>query len=150
MRSIADTMAASTRIRSASHDRHRVPLAPDARACRTSTSRWSTACSRSPAPFPGYISHKGFWAEDGERVTIVEFEHEEGQRAWRMHPEHIEAQKLGRLKYYEMYDIKIGEVMLSRAISSGKSAAKRFQGLDRRPPLERTFKSKGQLKARRS
>ena len=33
---------------------------------------------------PGYISHKGFWAEDGERVTIVEFEHEEGQRAWRM------------------------------------------------------------------
>jgi heme-degrading monooxygenase HmoA len=59
---------------------------------------------------PGYISHKGFWADDGERVTIVEFEHEEGQRAWRMHPEHIEAQKLGRLKYYDMYDIKIGEV----------------------------------------
>src|SRR5262249_20082178 len=26
---------------------------------------------------PGYISHKGFFAEDGERVTIVEFEHEE-------------------------------------------------------------------------
>lgn len=59
---------------------------------------------------PGYISHKGFWAEDGERVTIVEFEHEEGQRAWRNHPEHIEAQKLGRLKYYEMYDIKVAKV----------------------------------------
>ena len=59
---------------------------------------------------PGYISHKGFWADDGERVTIVEFSHEEGQRAWRMHPEHIEAQKLGRTKYYEMYDIKIGTV----------------------------------------
>jgi heme-degrading monooxygenase HmoA len=59
---------------------------------------------------PGYISHKGFWAEDGERVTIVEFEHEEGQRAWRKHPEHIEAQKLGRLKYYEMYDIKVAQV----------------------------------------
>ena len=44
---------------------------------------------------PGYISHKGFWADDGERVTIVEFEHEEGQRAWRMHPEHIEAQQPG-------------------------------------------------------
>jgi len=26
---------------------------------------------------PGYISHKGFFAEDGERVTVVEFEHEE-------------------------------------------------------------------------
>jgi heme-degrading monooxygenase HmoA len=59
---------------------------------------------------PGYISHKGFWAEDGERVTVVEFEHEEGQRAWRMHPEHLEAQRQGRLKYYEMYDIKVCEL----------------------------------------
>ena len=60
---------------------------------------WSIACSRSQPTIPGYISHKGFWAEDGERVTIVEFEHEEGQRAWRTHPEHIEAQRQGRLKY---------------------------------------------------
>ena len=59
---------------------------------------------------PGYISHKGFWSDDGERVTIVEFEHEEGQRAWRMHPEHLEAQKLGRVKYFEMYDIKVAQV----------------------------------------
>ena len=27
---------------------------------------------------PGYISHKGFFADDGERVTIVEFEHAGG------------------------------------------------------------------------
>jgi heme-degrading monooxygenase HmoA len=59
---------------------------------------------------PGYISHKGFWADDGERVTIVEFENAEGQKAWRLHPEHLEAQKQGRLKYYEMYDIKVAEV----------------------------------------
>ena len=59
---------------------------------------------------PGYISHKGFWAEDGERVTIVEFEHEEGQRAWRTHPEHVEAQRLGRERYYATYDIKVGTV----------------------------------------
>ena len=26
------------------------------------------------ATMPGYISHKGFFAEDGERCTIVEFE----------------------------------------------------------------------------
>ena len=36
---------------------------------------------------PGYISHKGFFADDGERITIVEFEHEEGLRAWRRNPE---------------------------------------------------------------
>jgi len=41
---------------------------------------------------PGYISHKGFFADDGERVTIVEFAHEEGLRAWRTNPEHITAQ----------------------------------------------------------
>ncbi len=44
---------------------------------------------------PGYISHKGFFADDGERVTIVEFEHEEGLRAWRLNPEHVAAQKAG-------------------------------------------------------
>ena len=49
---------------------------------------------------PGYISHKGYFADDGERVTIVEFEHEEGLRAWRTNPEHIAAQKLARQKYY--------------------------------------------------
>ena len=49
---------------------------------------------------PGYISHKGFFAEDGERCTIVEFESEEAQRAWRMHPEHRDAQSQGREIYY--------------------------------------------------
>jgi heme-degrading monooxygenase HmoA len=64
---------------------------------------------------PGYISHKGFWAEDGERVTIVEFEHEEGQTAWRTHPEHVKAQREGRLKYYSEYDIKVAEVKHANA-----------------------------------
>jgi heme-degrading monooxygenase HmoA len=59
---------------------------------------------------PGYISHKGFFADDGERVTIVEFEHEEGLRAWRTHPEHVAAQKLGREKYYSAYSVQICEV----------------------------------------
>ncbi len=59
---------------------------------------------------PGYISHKGFFADDGERVTIVEFEHEEGQKAWRTHPEHVKAQREGRLKYYAEYDIKVCEL----------------------------------------
>ena len=56
---------------------------------------------------PGYISHKGFFADDGERVTIVEFEHEEGLRAWRTNPEHIAAQKLARQKYYSEYHVQV-------------------------------------------
>ncbi len=56
---------------------------------------------------PGYISHKGFFADDGERLTIVEFENEEGLRAWRTNPEHVAAQRLGRQKYYTEYHIQV-------------------------------------------
>ena len=59
---------------------------------------------------PGYISHKGFFADDGERVTVVEFESEEGMRAWRMHPEHREAQKKAREGYYAEYSVQICQV----------------------------------------
>ena len=60
---------------------------------------------------PGYLSHKGFFAEDGERVTIVEFESADAQRAWRMHPEHRDAQRKGREIYYEEYSIQMCEVV---------------------------------------
>jgi heme-degrading monooxygenase HmoA len=56
---------------------------------------------------PGYISHKTFFAEDGERCTIVEFEHEDGLRTWRTNPEHITAQKLARQKYYTEYSVQV-------------------------------------------
>ncbi len=56
---------------------------------------------------PGYVAEKNFVADDGERVTIVEFEHEEGLRAWRTNPEHLAAQKLARQKYYTAYHIQV-------------------------------------------
>ena len=59
------------------------------------------------AGMPGYISHKGYAAEDGERCTIVEFESEEAQRAWRMHPEHRTAQQAAREMFYETYNLQI-------------------------------------------
>jgi heme-degrading monooxygenase HmoA len=55
----------------------------------------------------GYISHKGCFADDGERVAIVEFAHEEGQRAWQTNPEHRAAQRLAREKYYTEYHIQV-------------------------------------------
>ena len=59
---------------------------------------------------PGYISHKGFFAEDGERCTIVEFEHEEGMRAWRMNADHRAAKKKAREIYYASYSVQICEL----------------------------------------
>jgi heme-degrading monooxygenase HmoA len=60
---------------------------------------------------PGYVSDKDFVAEDGERVTVVEFESEEALRAWRLHPAHREAQRLARADYYEDYSIQVCEVV---------------------------------------
>jgi heme-degrading monooxygenase HmoA len=56
---------------------------------------------------PGYISHKTFHADDGERCTIVEFEHAEGLRLWRTNAEHITAQKMARQKYYTAYSVQV-------------------------------------------
>jgi len=63
------------------------------------------------ASMPGYISHKGFFAEDGERVTVVEFESQETQRAWRMNPEHREAQRQARERFYSEYRIQVCDVI---------------------------------------
>jgi heme-degrading monooxygenase HmoA len=56
---------------------------------------------------PGYIAHKGFFSDDGERCTIVEFEHEAGMKAWRSNPEHQAAQKLAREKFYTEYSVQV-------------------------------------------
>ncbi|HUZ31851.1 MAG TPA: antibiotic biosynthesis monooxygenase [Xanthobacteraceae bacterium] len=56
---------------------------------------------------PGYISHKTFHADDGERCTIVEFENEEGLRTWRTNAEHLAAQKMARQKYYTEYSVQV-------------------------------------------
>lgn len=69
---------------------------------------------------PGYIAHKGFFAEDGERCTIVEFESEEAQRAWRMNAEHRDAQRKGRDVYYESYSLQVCE--LKREIKFDRNA----------------------------
>jgi len=68
---------------------------------------WATRMSELAKTMPGYISHKGFVAPDGERVTIVEFETEEQQRVWSAHPEHVDAKKKGRTGFYSEYRIQV-------------------------------------------
>lgn len=59
---------------------------------------------------PGYLEHKVFTAEDGERVTLVTFADRDSHDAWGRHPEHREAQRAGVREYYEQYSISVGEV----------------------------------------
>jgi heme-degrading monooxygenase HmoA len=64
---------------------------------------------------PGYISHKGFTAEDGERCTIVEFESEETHRAWAELPAHRKAQQLGRERFYSEFSIHVCKALRSNS-----------------------------------
>lgn len=54
---------------------------------------------------PGFISIKGFVAEDGEVVAISEWDSEEAARAWGSHPGHAEVQARGRSDYYQAYKL---------------------------------------------
>ena len=72
---------------------------------------------------PGYLSHKGFFAEDGERVTIVEFEHQDGMRAWRTNPEHRAAQKMAREVYYSEYSVQICDLVRESKFKRNERAA---------------------------
>jgi len=75
---------------------------------------------------PGYISHKGFVAQDGERVTIVEFESEEALREWRIHPEHAKAKKRGIVSFFSDYRFQICTVVRDRSwTTTGKRKARR-------------------------
>lgn len=94
-------------------------LKPDAVADYTD---WADRMSALARTMPGYVSHKGFTAEDGERCTIVEFASEEAHRGWAEHPEHRQAQKLGRQKFYLEYSIHICKAVRSNAFKRDANA----------------------------
>jgi len=56
---------------------------------------------------PGFVSWKGYFAEDGERVSIHEWETAEHLRAWRTHPEHLRVQEIGRRDFYDEYTLYV-------------------------------------------
>ena len=59
---------------------------------------------------PGFVGIKTFTADDGERVSLVEFDTPEAQAAWRDHPEHVRAQARGRAEFYAEYHIQVCSV----------------------------------------
>ena len=70
---------------------------------------------------PGYIQHKVYTAEDGERCTIVEFDTEEHQRAWSMHAEHIQAKQKGRESFYSEYHLQVCTVQRDTRFPKSRS-----------------------------
>lgn len=74
----------------------------------------ATRMSELARTIPGYVSHKGFVADDGERVTIVEFESEEALQQWKVHPDHAKAKRCGIESFFSDYKFQICAVIKSR------------------------------------
>ena len=72
---------------------------------------WAGRMAALAKTMPGYISHKSFTADDGERVTIVEFADEQSQRVWATNLQHVEAKKKGRSDFYTEYKLQICTVV---------------------------------------
>ncbi len=87
---------------------------------------WAARMSALAKTMPGYISHKVFIAEDGERVSIVEFADEQGQRGWARHEEHVGAKKKGRADFYEESRFQICKVV--REMESKRHEARDDEG----------------------
>ena len=51
----------------------------------------------------GFISFRRYTADDGEALSISEWETEEDAHAWAHNPEHAAVQARGRSVYYEGY-----------------------------------------------
>lgn len=65
----------------------------------------STRMEKLASAQPGYISFKGYMAEDGEVVAISEWTDEAAARAWGQQAEHLIAQANGRKSYYAEYTL---------------------------------------------
>ncbi|MGO4523776.1 antibiotic biosynthesis monooxygenase [Microvirga sp. 2MCAF35] len=71
---------------------------------------------------PGYIAHKSFLAEDGERVTIVEYESEEALRVWARDQRHVAAKRRGRKEFYAEYKVQICSLIREGSFTDEASA----------------------------
>ena len=59
---------------------------------------------------PGYVEHKAFTSDDGERVTVVTFTDRSSHEAWRTQAEHRVAQRRGREAFYASYSLQVADV----------------------------------------
>ena len=63
------------------------------------------------AAMPGFRSIRDYESEDGERLSVIEFDSHESLAAWRDHAEHRVAQELGKQSYYAEYHLQICELV---------------------------------------
>lgn len=60
---------------------------------------------------PGFRGIRSYAAEDGEQLSLIEFDSLESLASWRDQPDHREAQLLGKQRYYAEYHLQICELV---------------------------------------
>jgi heme-degrading monooxygenase HmoA len=70
---------------------------------------------------PGFVSFSHYGAENGERISVVEFASAETAHAWRDHPEHREAQERGRTDFYSWYRLQVCEQVRESVFASAEA-----------------------------
>ena len=85
--------------------------------------QWIARIGALAVKMPGYVSHKTFAADDGERVTIVEFADEASQRGWATQTEHVAAKKKGRADFYSEYRIQVCSVQREMSFDRQREGA---------------------------
>lgn len=72
---------------------------------------------------PGFVSRKSYVADDGERLSLVEFEDEESHRNWALNKAHISAKESGRERFYSEYVVQICHVVRESRFSRNENNA---------------------------
>ncbi|WP_404480004.1 antibiotic biosynthesis monooxygenase family protein [Novosphingobium sp. BL-52-GroH] len=54
---------------------------------------------------PGFLLFRSYTADDGEVLSMSEWEDEDAAMAWAHHAEHLLVQHRGRAEYYESYTL---------------------------------------------
>lgn len=78
---------------------------------------WAARMEELARRAPGFVSLKTFAADDGERVSVAEFESDADARRWGADPEHLQAQKLGRERFYSEFTLQVCEVRRERRMT---------------------------------
>jgi heme-degrading monooxygenase HmoA len=74
---------------------------------------------------PGFLGIRSYLAEDGERISIVEFADQASHDAWRDQVDHREAQRLGREKFYSEYRIQVCRLLHDQSFAFDFTAKQR-------------------------
>jgi heme-degrading monooxygenase HmoA len=60
---------------------------------------------------PGFRGIRSYASEDGEQLSLIEFDSPESLAAWRDQTDHRIAQELGKQRYYSEYHLQICELV---------------------------------------